>query len=80
MCFLQLFTQVSLQPGQVITLQMPEAGAGRQAVMDGLLDALRAGDAAKVPGGVGSLLVSVTVMCQILNDGRQLGLRAVQLG
>ncbi|WIA19244.1 hypothetical protein OEZ85_003883 [Tetradesmus obliquus] len=50
------FRQVSLQPGQVITLQMPEAGAGGQAVMDGLLDALRAGDAAKVPGGVGSLL------------------------
>jgi hypothetical protein len=59
-----LASQVSLQPGQFITLQMPNgAGGGNaQAELDGLLNALLAGDTAKVLGGVGSLLVSVTVI------------------
>jgi hypothetical protein len=52
--------QVSLQPGQVVMLDT--AAAGGQAAMDGLLDALMAGDTAKLLGGVGSLLVSVTTV------------------
>jgi hypothetical protein len=55
--FCALALQVSLQPGQVITLDT--AAAGGQAAMDSLLDALVAGDAAKLLGGVSSLLVSV---------------------
>jgi hypothetical protein len=62
--YVLLAVQVSLQPGQTFTLHMPQqgGGAGQAAVMDGLLDALMAGDTAKLLGGVGSILVSVTVM------------------